>query len=79
MKSVDAERIRVEVKSGDYIIMVSDGVSATPEDAPWLLEFLNMPTAKSPQDYAEAILAASMKHSRSRDDMTVSVIKITAV
>ena len=79
MKSVDAERIRVEVKSGDYIVMVSDGVSATPEDAPWLLEFLNKPTATTPQDYAEAILAASMKHSRSRDDMTVSVVKITAV
>ncbi len=79
MKSVDAERIRVEVRGGDYVIMVSDGVSATPEDAPWLLEFLNKPPLDDVTEYAEAILAAASKHSRSRDDLTVSVVKIIGV
>ena len=76
MKSVDAEKIRVEVKSGDIIIMLSDGVSASVEDSTWLLSYL---TADAPSDleaYAKRILDLARKNNGARDDMTVSVIKI---
>ena len=34
MRKIDCERVRVEVKPADYIIMLSDGISQSFEDAP---------------------------------------------
>ncbi len=76
MSSIDAERIRVEVRSGDYIVMVSDGVAETAEDSVWLLELLNKPPRPDIREYAELILAAAKKNSRHRDDMSVSVMRV---
>ena len=76
MKEVDSERIRVEVKSGDYIIMVSDGVYLLPDDAVWLFEFLSRPAPESPKDFAEEILAAAKRSSGIEDDITVSVLRL---
>ena len=77
MAGVDAERVRVEVKPGDYVIMLSDGVSSTPEDAPWLLELISEPPKRSVKEYAEYILSEAVKNSTSGDDMTVLVTKIS--
>jgi serine/threonine protein phosphatase PrpC len=76
MTYVDTERMRVEVRPGDYIIMLSDGVSSTPEDAPWLLELLGEPPRNSLKEYAEYLLAEAVKHSSTGDDMTVMIAKI---
>ncbi len=78
MNQVDAERMRAEVREGDYVIMLSDGVSSTPEDAPWLLELLTEPPRRSLKEYAELILSEAVKNSSSGDDMTVLVTKISA-
>jgi hypothetical protein len=78
MNQVDAERMRAEVREGDYVIMLSDGVSSTPEDAPWLLELLTEPPRRSLKEYAELILSEAVKNSNSGDDMTVLVTKISA-
>ena len=79
MKSIDAEKIRVEVKSGDYIIMLSDGVSQTPEDSIWLLELLGKPPKPDVRDYAEYILEAARVNSKILDDMSVAVARIIKV
>ena len=76
MKNIDAERIRVEVRSGDYIIMLSDGVSQSTEDSTWLLELLNKPPRADIRDYADYILSAAINNSKTRDDMSVSVARI---
>lgn len=76
MPTLDAEKIRVEVRSGDTVIMLSDGISASAADAAWLLSFLSKEDFSSAEDYARKILALAEKNSRSRDDMTVSVINI---
>ena len=75
---LDAERIRVECLPGDYVIMFSDGVSADGDDAPWLIELLAKPLAKSttPDSLAGEILALAKRNSRYNDDMTVRVVKI---
>ena len=75
MKTIDSERIQAEVRGGDYIIMLSDGISAT-EESPWLLELLTRPSKDSARAYADYILAAAKKNSRSHDDMSLMVIKI---
>ena len=76
MKNIDAERIRVEVKGGDYIVMLSDGVSQSPEDSTWLLELLSKPAKVDIREYAEYILSEAQKHSKSLDDMTVAVARV---
>lgn len=79
MKNIDSERIRVEVKGEDYIIMLSDGVVECAEDSPWLLELLAKPPKKSLKEYADHILTEAVRNSRSRDDMSVIVAKITRI
>ena len=76
MNHVDAERMRVEVREGDYIILLSDGVSSSPEDAPWLLELLSEPPHRNLKEYAEYLLAEAVKNSSTGDDMTIMVAKI---
>ena len=76
MNHVDAERMRVEVRPGDYIILLSDGVSSSPEDAPWLLELLAEPPRRSLKEYAEYLLAEAVKRSSTGDDMTIMIARI---
>ena len=75
MRSPDAERVRVEVRCGDIVVMLSDGVNPTPDEAPWLLELLTR-TDGEPEAIAEAIINAAERNSPPRDDMTAVVLKI---
>lgn len=76
MKNVDAERIKVELESDDYIIMLSDGIAQSAEDTPWLLDLLSKPPKRNLKEYADAILAAALKNLPRSDDMTVLVTRV---
>ena len=78
-KTIDSERIKVEVKAGDYIIMLSDGIVDSFDDAPWLLELLSRDALRDESEYAHLILSEAVKSSTSGDDMSVTVIKVSAV
>ena len=79
MHTIDTEKIRVEVKPGDYIIMLSDGVADPSEDAPWLLLTLGDPVKCELDEYAQLILDEARRNSQRPDDMTVAVIKIDSL
>ncbi len=76
MKSVDAEKIRVDLEGDDYIIMLSDGISQSAEDTPWLLDLLSKPPKRSLKEYADFILTSAQKNLPKNDDMTVLVAHI---
>lgn len=76
LRTVDTEKIRLEIKAGDHIIMLSDGIADATEDVPWLLLLLGEAPKKNLQEYADAILNEAIKKSHSRDDMTVTAIRI---
>lgn len=76
MKNIDAERIRVEVRGGDWVVMISDGISQTVEDSAWLLEFLSKPVTTDVASYATAIVDEAVKRGRIYDDLTVAVVRI---
>ena len=76
MKNVDAEKIRIEIKAGDLVIMFSDGIASSPENSVWLPELLSRDFEGSIQEYSEFILEEAKKNSRAGDDATVSVAKV---
>ena len=76
LASIDSEKIRVEVRPGDYVIMLSDGIADSMEDAPWLLLLLGEPPADTPEEYARRILDSALANAKTSDDKTVVVIKI---
>lgn len=79
MREADAERIRAEVREGDFVIMTSDGVSSSVEDTPWLLELLSRPHDGTAGELAEKIISSAEKRGERPDDMTVAVTAIYAV
>ncbi len=76
LASVDSERIKVEVKCDDIILLMSDGVCGAAEDAPWLMELLGKAPPRNLSDYADAILSAAVRHHGRSDDMTVLALRI---
>ena len=76
LSAVDSERIRVEVKCDDVILLMSDGICGSPEDCPWLMELLSKAPPRRLGDYADAILSAAIKHRGRTDDMTVLALRI---
>jgi stage II sporulation protein E len=79
IKKIDTEQIGVSVTEGDLIIMMSDGIAAGIDDAPWLINFLNRAPDSCLEDYAKAIINESLKYSRSTDDKSVIVAKIEKI
>ena len=79
MREVDAERIRAEVCPGDMVIMMSDGVSPSVEDTPWLPELLSRSGATDPARLAEQVMEAALASGNATDDMTVAVTKIFSI
>ncbi len=76
LSTVDTEKVKVEVKCDDIILMLSDGICESPEDAPWLLELLGKAPPRRVQEYAEAVLSAAVKHHGRTDDMSVLALRI---
>lgn len=76
MKGIDAERVRVEVKPGDFIIMLSDGVCQGFDDSAWLIELLSNDPPADLREYAEKILKTAINRSGCADDMSISVARI---
>ncbi len=76
MPTIDAERIRVDVKHGDYVVLLSDGALAENEDTTWLIELINRERVDDIKQYSELILKRAKEKTGNRDDMSVAVIKI---
>ncbi len=76
MKGVDAEEMLAEVRAGDMVVMMSDGVAPIPDEAAWLIEFLARPTKLSAEDYAAELLRLAKERGGTSDDITVAVMRV---
>ncbi len=74
----DGEITKFTAEDGDVAILLSDGVSGTPEGCPWLMELLGSDGILSgdPPSVAEDI-ALKARENGSCDDISVAVIKIS--
>ena len=76
MKDIDAEKTDFDIREGDIIIMLSDGIVGADEETGWLLALLGKPLPDSLDDCAKEIIARAQAKTDKKDDMTVSLIKI---
>ncbi len=75
----DAEKTDFQLQSGDVVVMLSDGVSATPDDAFWLCELLTAGWEEDAELMADKILSAARRENESRDDMTVALLSVKEI
>ena len=76
LSTIDTEKTSVEIRPGDHIFMFSDGVAEISEEAPWLLLLLGESPIDDLTEYARLILHEAEKNSKSKDDISVCVIRI---
>ncbi len=77
LPSLDAERIDFEVKVGDTVILMSDGVSPSPEATPWLLDLLGEDLGDDLAAVADRVLSEARRQNPECDDMSICLVKIT--
>ncbi len=77
IRALDAEMISFDLEPGDTVVMISDGVTRSFEEAPWLCEMLSDGAAAGadPGELAGRIVARA-KEEGSHDDITAGVIRI---
>ncbi len=81
MEEVEVRKFKFNIHKGDYIIMVTDGISEIDreliEKDKWLIEALQETSLGQPQDIADFILSKTSKiENNVPDDRTVIVFKI---
>lgn len=74
LESLDAERIRVELKPGDVLVQVSDGVSGSGERCPWLEKMLAEKWDGEAEKFARLVLGRAA--TESKDDLSVAVTEL---
>ena len=65
----------VDVSSGDWIVMASDGVTGGEED--WIAETLAQWEGDSPRLLAQQLLEGCLRRETGQDDKTVVAVKLT--
>lgn len=80
MRALDAEALSFDLSDGDTVIMMSDGVTGSYEDCPWLYELLVSGLCKmtDPKVLAKYIAEEAKKNTGGGDDITVCVLKVEA-
>lgn len=74
LPSADAEKLDFRVEVGDIIIMMSDGVTQTEEDCPWLYDILS--TKKISHLAVSAKEIADEASKVSEDDISVLLVRV---
>ncbi len=77
LSAPEAESVSAEIRDGDIVVIMSDGVTGACEDAPWLIEALRADAA-SLDAYASAIIDGA-KRAGTRDDASVVAVRISSV
>lgn len=78
IKELDARKISIDTAEGDIIIMVSDGVTQSREECPWLLELLKATVKKESLEIISEMIVNQAKLEGADDDISVVVMRVKA-
>ncbi len=75
LSEIDAKQIDFEVKHGDLIVMVSDGITDGNNECVWLLDLLDTTTEQDPTVLARRIVASASERGCT-DDLSAVVLRV---
>lgn len=78
LSSFTAESTRFDVRPGDLIFMLSDGIVQNGEDGAWLAELVKLDKTSDPSMLAAKILERAAEINTRTDDASAAVIRIKA-
>ena len=78
LSSFTAESTRFDVRPGDLIFMLSDGIVQNGEDGAWLAELVKLDKTSDPSILAAKILERAAEINTRTDDASAAVIRIKA-
>ena len=76
VRSFCAESTGFSLEKGDTVLMLSDGVVQSSDDAPWLCEMLSADAFCDPSRLCDKILSKARKINMREDDMTCAAVKV---
>jgi stage II sporulation protein E len=77
IKTLDAERTTFDVKVGDIIVMISDGVVPADNECPWLYTMICADDFTDLSVSARSIAERARRQNAKSDDATVLIVKVT--
>ncbi len=76
LKALDAERVNVEVKVGDILLLLSDGLCPEGDDPPWLMNLLSSDSGEDLDALAKRIVEEASTRTEGHDDISVGLVRI---
>jgi stage II sporulation protein E len=74
LEALDAERLCFEVRSGDVLVQVSDGITGGEEDCPWLSQMLQTRWEGDAEEFCRMVI--NHASSSQADDLSVMITRI---
>ncbi len=78
IKELDTKKTSLELSGGDIIIMVSDGVTQSKDECPWLFDLLKANVGNESLVSIADMIVKRAKYEGACDDISVVVIKVDA-
>ena len=75
LEALDAERLSFEVRSGDVLVQVSDGVTGGEEDCPWLSQMLQTKWEGDAEEFSRMVI--NHASSAQSDDLSVLITRVS--
>ncbi len=76
VRSFCAESTKFVLEKGDTVLMLSDGIVQSSDDAPWLCEMLSQDVGDDPSRLCDRILSKAKKINLREDDMTCAAVRV---
>ena len=76
LPDVDLKTSSLELRRGDVIVMVSDGVTGEGEECPWLFDLLSQSLPSRSLDRIAELIVKYSASNGSTDDISVLIIRI---
>ena len=79
MSGLCAEKIKLDLRPDDVVILMSDGVADAGENGGWITELLPELDDTSPENIAQSLITAATERYGRKDDMSVLAVKIRKI
>jgi len=78
MKDPDSETLDFNLKEGDIVLMVSDGICQGEDDSGWLADMLSAASDEELSSLPRRVAERSKERTRKKDDRTVAICAVTS-